>query len=816
MSIHIFGIRHHGPGCARSLLSALKTLKPDIVLVEGPPDAQEVLPLLMHKEMKPPVALLIYAPDDPKRAVYYPFTYFSPEWQALHHALKRGNPARFMDLPQAIALAQEQTDDEHPQEMPPSPEANPRTGTSPRATARVAPTIHENGGEAKPYIVGAGLAPALEHAPNLGTLAPALGTDAAPALAPDPVPADANKPNIQDDPLAMLAEAAGYTDHELWWERQIEQRRDITNFFEGILEAMIALRADTQPKNEREAQREAHMRQTIRAAEKEGFKRIAVVCGAWHAPALSDLSDAKSDTDLLSGLKRIKVEATWIPWTNSRLAYRSGYGAGVTSPSWYEHLWTAPDKVTIRWMAHAAHLLRKEGLDASSASVIEAVRLSEALAAIRDLPMPGLAECHEAIETVLCNGNAEPMKLIRDRLEIGERLGEVPLETPAVPLQRDLEAKQRRLRFKPTTEIVTHDFDLRNETDRARSQLLHQLRLLNIEWGKLQSVPGTKKSTFHEIWKVQWHVEFVVSLIEKNIWGNTVEVAATAFANHQADTADDLPELTELLDKVILAELPQAVDHLLECVQTQAAVSSDVRHLMDALPPLARVARYGNVRETKTEHITPVIDGLFERIIVGLPGACSSLDDDAATAMVSSINNVQESLGILNREDQRKAWQSILRQLIDSESIHGLVRGRCCRLLLEQQVIDEEELHRLARLALSPVTPAPQATAWIEGVLQGSGYILLEMNGLWRALDTWLGELSPEDFVGLLPLLRRAFSGFQQPERRKMGEKAKHLRSISSTGKNGSTASKVAINQERADTVLPVLARILEVNFDGN
>ncbi len=48
MSLHIFGVRHHGPGCARSLRTALETLKPDIVLVEGPPDAQSVLPLLVH------------------------------------------------------------------------------------------------------------------------------------------------------------------------------------------------------------------------------------------------------------------------------------------------------------------------------------------------------------------------------------------------------------------------------------------------------------------------------------------------------------------------------------------------------------------------------------------------------------------------------------------------------------------------------------------------------------------------------------------------------------------------------------------------
>src|SRR5215211_5163399 len=100
----IFGIRHHGPGSARSLRAALEQLRPDAILVEGPPDAAEVLPLLAQPDMRPPVALLIYAPDAPRRAVYYPFALFSPEWQALHYGLTNGIPVRFMDLPQAHQL----------------------------------------------------------------------------------------------------------------------------------------------------------------------------------------------------------------------------------------------------------------------------------------------------------------------------------------------------------------------------------------------------------------------------------------------------------------------------------------------------------------------------------------------------------------------------------------------------------------------------------------------------------------------------------------------------------------------------------------
>ena len=41
--LHIFGIRHHDPGSAHSLQRALVELKSDIVLVEGPADANELL-----------------------------------------------------------------------------------------------------------------------------------------------------------------------------------------------------------------------------------------------------------------------------------------------------------------------------------------------------------------------------------------------------------------------------------------------------------------------------------------------------------------------------------------------------------------------------------------------------------------------------------------------------------------------------------------------------------------------------------------------------------------------------------------------------
>jgi Family of unknown function (DUF5682) len=730
--VKVFGIRHHGPGSARSLLSALEAMRPDAVLVEGPPDAEDELPLLARPEMQPPVALLVYPPDAPQHAAYYPFAEFSPEWQALRYALGHGVMARFMDLPRSLDLEGEDEESE-----------------------------------------------------------------------------------VREDPIGLLAEAAGYEDRELWWEQQVEQRRDAADLFDAILEAMAALREYYDPPP-REARREAYMRRVIRKILREGHENIAVVCGAWHAPALLPEEHAvKSDDALLKGLKKRKTSATWIPWTAGRLSYRSGYGAGIASPGYYEHLWSSSNgSITIRWLSNVARLLRAEDLDASPANIVEAARVADTLAAIRDLPAPGLDELREAVLATLCGGEEERLALIRGKLEIGEKLGEVPTETPTVPLQHDLQRLQKRLRLKPSAVERHLDLDLREENGRARSELLHRLRLLGVEWGEPRAVSG-KSGTFHELWMLRWRPELSVALIEANVWGNTVETASSFRVRHLAEDAD-LPRLTSLLDAAILARLPEdSVGYLLGRVRDCAA-SADAQRLMDALPPLVRVVRYGDVRGTEAASVLPVVDTLFERAIVALPGACSSLDDDAAREMAGSISGVEDCVDLLDRPGMAGRWRAVLRPLAENEGVHALVRGWCCRLLLETRVLNEDELQRLAGLSLSPAVPAPEAAAWVEGVLRrGSGLILLHQTGLWKALDGWLTGLDPETFITLLPLVRRAFSDFEPAEKRAMGEKVRKLGSGGESSPERGGNGTGDLDHQRAARTLPVLAQVLGVDNYG-
>lgn len=105
--IHVFGIRHHGPGSAKNLMKALNDIKPDCILVEFPSDAGDAFQFVNATDLTPPVAVLMYDPKNTDFYGYYPFAKFSPEWQAGLYANKHGIPIFPIDLPFGVFLPPE-------------------------------------------------------------------------------------------------------------------------------------------------------------------------------------------------------------------------------------------------------------------------------------------------------------------------------------------------------------------------------------------------------------------------------------------------------------------------------------------------------------------------------------------------------------------------------------------------------------------------------------------------------------------------------------------------------------------------------------
>lgn len=703
--IRYFGVRHHGPGSARRLIEALSEMRPAAVLIEGPADASDLLPMLADPAMRPPVALLVYAADDPARASFWPFAEYSPEYQAACWAVKNRARLRFIDLPASWRLAP--------------------------------PAASEQGADA-------------------------AAADASPT---DDVPAR----TLEQDPIGALAAAGGYEDGESWWRDVIEENPASGPIFAAVADAMSALREVAAAPQGREAAREAHMRLEIAKTAKETEGPVAVVCGAWHVPALQAKVSAAADRALLKGAPKQKTSATWAPWTSPRLSFASGYGAGVVAPGWCQHLWESPrESVATRWLARMAAALRKTDQLVSTASLIEAGRLAAALAAMRARPAPGFEELRDAAISCLCFGEPLLWRTIADKLLIGADVGVIPDNVPLAPLLEDLQREQRRVRLKPEALERELALDLRSESGLDRSTLLHRLALLGAPWGKLLDA-GKSRGTFRERWMLRWEPEFAVALVENLIYGPTIAEAASGRVSARYRDAANLQALADLVFQSLTAQLPNAVESGIALIEKRAGQTSDCAELLAALPALADAERYGQAREVDAAQLSALVRRILIEGALTLPYAARHLDAAAAGALRTIVIAADGAVALIDaNEDERATWRSALKAVLEDDQAAPLIAGAAARLLYAAEQLSAEEAALLLSRALSPGRAVADAAGFFEGFFDGAGESLIHDQPLRAAVDAWIEALDGDTFTAHLPLFRRAFSNLDRTQRRRL------------------------------------------------
>lgn len=744
--LHILGIRHHGPGSAALLRKALDLIDPVCVLVEGPPEGDELIQYVADPDLKPPVAMLLHASEETELASFMPFAEFSPEWQAMRWALQHKRPVRFCDWPAAVSLAQKKNAEEHPQ---------------------------------------------------------------------------AQAPQERSDALDLLASAAGYDDGETFWNGLVEQHahsgQNALSIFASIETAMTEARAQetsaAQSPEEatRNLQREAFMRSNIRAALKEFDGKIAVVTGAWHVGALRQLDNASDDRALIKDLPRLKIDATWVPWTDSRLSAFSGYGAGVISPGWYRHLWAlyAREKMAEAeefasvWQSRTAFKLREEGFTAPTASAIEATRLALGLAAIRDLPMPGLAEMREASLAAMCDGNPVPLVMLERKLYIGERVGEIGDRIPQNPLARDLADCQRKTRLKPQDLELEIKLDLRSEAGLLKSTLLHRLNLINVPWGKLTDAQAGR-GTFREVWVIKWDPSYSVSLAAALVYGVTIEQAAANATAKKAAETTSITQLAGLIQSALVADLPETAASCIQQLQSVAVNSSDITDLMSAVSPLVRVLRYGTARRLPEDALRSLILSISVEINAGVRIAGHGLDEATATARIVATEAYDEALRLFADEALTASWRNELARIVTDDQVTPSIAGLSLRRLHD---VRAWELDRVAtEFARHTGSRQPKDSgAFLEGFLRGGSEVLLQDEPLLQLLDVWLCDLTEADFTESLPLLRRSMSSFDTVARRRLLERVQRGRQQST----GMGSSDSAGENPAFEAALPLLYKIL-------
>ncbi len=738
---HLFGVRHLSPAGALHLVRFLDRVKPSIVLIEGIADATALIPDIVDKRSRPPLAILSYTDRLPVRSFVTPFAVYSPEFQALKWAKANRKEARFIDLPSSVFLALQGRDDTNNAVMREDDASSSDTAPDGEVDSPVEDELEEF---------------------------------------------DSRNQTRESSIYEDVAARAGEPDYETYWERRFEHNLQDDSYRKASRAFGCELRiSDPSRDDEENGLREAYMRRQIAQAVEDGHapEKIVVVVGAFHIAGLEGELPPMSEQQWEAAPK-VQSKLTLMPYSYFRLSSQSGYGAGNHAPAYFELMWECLQSertaLPALYLTTVARDLRARIGGRSSAEVIEATRLASALAALRCGYAPTLADLHDSASVLLGEGSRKMIAESLVRADVGTAIGALASGVSQTSIQEDFGLQLARLKLTDFRTTVARDLrlDLREDRrvkseasaflDLNRSTFLHRLAVLNISFASYKE-EGSSQHSWSESWVLKWSTEAEIVLVESVLLGESVEVAAAYALARDLGEAKSIREAATVVQKAGECGIPTLIIRAIDRVQQLANEGAHFVDLARAAMSLAAMIRFGDVRRIDTEPLKPLLTQLFLQAALQLLST-AGCDKQTAVGVLSAMSTLDSIAQEHHALVDEQRWISELRRLSDADDRNALLSGYSCALLCERGGIDDDELAQEVSRRLSPGIEADLGAGWFEGLAKRNRYALLTRLPLWGQLANYTASLSDQEFTRALVFLRRGFSEFTPRERRSIAE----------------------------------------------
>ena len=757
--VNFFGIRHLSPAGAYHLRNYLEEKKPKIVLIEGPCDLNEQMEFMVHPKTKPPIAILAYTKDVPVRTILYPYAEYSPEYQAICWCKEKKVECRFIDLPSEVFLALSSKD-------------------FVALDSKLDKTDFSEAGE---------------------------------------------ESNI--DVYETLDKRLGEAGHETFWERVLEHAQDAESYRHGANLFGTKIRELSWREEDDRAEtlvRETFMCRKIQDAIAEGYQpeEIVVVTGAYHVDGLKDV---KPMTDAeIKILPSMPANHTLMPYSYYRLSSRAGYGAGNKAPAYYSLLWEARKRNQLQYTAYhylskIAAFQREHGMPVSSAEVIEAVRLANALAAMRGGKAPVLYDLRDAAVTCLGGGSFSAISLAVADTEIGSMVGELPEGVSKTSIQEDFNRQMKQLKLEKFRSLTMQELklDLRENRmvssekaaflDLYRSYFLHRLSVLGIGAAQKQKV-NQENATWSELWTFRWTPEAEIELVEAALKGDTVVQAVSFCMKERIENAKGMSEIAQAIEDSFCCGLEEIVAYATNRLQAMAVDTASLEDLAMTAHRLSMVIQYGSIRRLDANPLIPVLKQIFYRCCLILPSFCVC-DDIASKSVLAGMEYLNQT-ALAHEWLEDEAWIKAIWEVAQRDDLNTKLSGFSAAILLERGLMDVETLQLEVSRRLSRGTPADLGAGWFEGLAMKNRYALIARLSLWENLDNYLDTLDDEEFKRALVFLRRAFADFTSLEKDQIAENLGEIWNL-----NGQQVSE-AVNRILDEESMELLEGLDDFDFD--
>jgi hypothetical protein len=325
------------------------------------------------------------------------------------------------------------------------------------------------------------------------------------------------------------------------------------------------------------------------------------------------------------------------------------------------------------------------------------------------------------------------------------------------------------------------------------SVFLHRLRAAGVSYAsydgrKLGAPRGTPPEEpggadalerIVERWEARWTPSTEVALVEKIVFGDTLEQVATRVLAEQLADAHATGRAAEVLLEAVVTSCAKTVAEALAACERLAPGDDDLPSLARAAKVLSSLVSYGSSR-TRSLHgdqaIASLCEKTFARATLRLMDACTGSDEGVATARAAL--KTLNSVALTQKKVDREGWFAAARSVSASYVVNPGAAGVASALLYIAQVIGDDELGLLVEQRLSNTHDPAAAAGFIEGFFEVNGLALVKSRPVVAALDAYLVAIDKERFRNLLPVLRRAFAALGATERRYLLENVIGVRDI--------------------------------------
>ncbi len=744
--VQVVPVRHHSPAIARATASVIRALRPDLVLIEGPCDANHLIDALVAPDAVAPIALLAYRQPEAQQAsadlapqvVFYPFCDYSPELVALRTAHALGIPARFCDIPAAAVL---------------------------------------------------------EHNAN---------QEATPPTNRDSTPTECAHPL---DIYTRVAQRMGFENHEEWWECLFETvLRDPCMLLQRAFEWGQLVVGETGI-DDYDALRNAYMWSQV---ESSGVapERIVLVVGAAHAAAFAQPAFTATYDTQHPLLRARPAEFVLTPYSFPRLSEQLGYGAGNLAPQFYQDAWElgALEEATLATLTRLVNAMKLQGDVASHADAIEAFRLAKQLATLRGKPQPGYRETIDAAIAVFGRGQAERVQTPLKRLMIGERVGRAPQSDTQPPVQAEFYRLAHELRIPIKDDPTDLRLNLAEPHAVQQSIFLHRLAAAKIPFADLQSGEAAtygQMARLREKWRLQWTPLTDVALTEAVIWGDTLRAVAKRRIEPRLMLRDQLVQVSAAALEAVLCELTELYETALQALDEASIRDGDFVSLAHAAYRVAGLIEYGAARAVRREMFEPLLQRLYTRACLHLLTASDCGDEEAHA--IGEAMQLQHELAHKLPYLDAQLWLENLRETSLSERSHPFVVGVGLGLLGFVRGADEA-LWLRARRMLSPATPPEQTAGFLQGLLQAQGGAAARSRPFVQTMHEFVMSLPDEQFIQALPMLRRAFSQLSNHDIYYLTDNIIRVLEAAPEPTDAANESELALSREEVEHIAAQLA----------